>query len=313
MSEARPPRRPPLTGRLLSAGARAGDRLASATGIDQAVEGATEEAIVRALESPAVERAIVRVLESDAAQDAFERTLSSPAVERAAVKVLDSELVDRVWDQLLASDEVQKLIERIAEAPELRQAIAAQGVGFLGDIGRRLRGITERLDHALERVVRRLIGKPRTEPTRNLGILTRGLAFVIDLALLNGALLLTAAVLASIFGTGGGVSTAGFVAGLGTWIIATSTYLFLFWSLAGQTPGMRVLSIRIEADGSPELGPRIARRRLGGTILATIPFGLGFIGILLRDDRCGLPDRRAGTVVVPFDPVAPYSQPHAPE
>ena len=79
-----PRRRPPLPARLLGIGARAGERVASATGIDDAVEGATEEAIVRALESPAVERAIVRVLESEAAQDAFERTLSSPAVERAA-------------------------------------------------------------------------------------------------------------------------------------------------------------------------------------------------------------------------------------
>ena len=132
--------------RLLGAGARGAERVASATGIDEAVERATEEAIVRALESPAVERAIVRVLETEAAQDALERTLSSPAVERAAVKVLDSELVDDVWDQLLASDEAQKLVERIAEAPEIRAAIAAQGVGLIGDIGRQVRRITERLD-----------------------------------------------------------------------------------------------------------------------------------------------------------------------
>ena len=53
--------------------------------------------------------------------------------------MLDSELVDHVWDRLLASDEAQKLIERIAEAPELRAAIAAQGVGLLRDIGRQVR------------------------------------------------------------------------------------------------------------------------------------------------------------------------------
>jgi uncharacterized RDD family membrane protein YckC len=231
------------------------------------------------------------------------------------VKVLDSELVDVVWDRLLASDEAQKLIERIAEAPELRAAIAAQGVGFLSDIGRRVRQIAGRFDLVLERVVRRLVGRPRTEPSENIGLLTRGLALVMDLALINGFFLLTAAVLTWIFGSGGdGVSTAGFVAGLGTWIVVTCAYAFVFWSLAGQTPGMRVLSIRIEADGSPELGPRVARRRLTGTILAAIPFGLGFLGILTRDDRRGLPDRRAGTVVVAVDPaLAPYSQPRAPE
>ena len=121
---------------------------------------------MRALESPAVERAIVRVLESDAAQEAFERTLSSPAVERAAVKVLDSELVDHVWDRLLASDEAQKLVERIAEAPEMRAAIASQGVGLLRDIGRQIRDVAGRLDDGLERIVRRLIGRPRRRADR---------------------------------------------------------------------------------------------------------------------------------------------------
>ena len=146
--------------------------MAAAAGIDEAVERTTEEAIVRALESPAVERAIVRVLESEAAQEALERTLSSPAVERAAVKVLDSELVDHVWDHLLASDEAQKLVERIAEAPEVRAAIAAQGVGLISDLGRQVRGVTQRLDDGLERLVRRLLGKPeRTAPTGRVGLL----------------------------------------------------------------------------------------------------------------------------------------------
>src|SRR5215208_1243897 len=139
-------RRPRLPARLLGAGARAGERVVAAAGIDTAVESATEEAIVRALESPAVERAIVRVLESEAVQDSLERTLSSPAVERAAVKVLDSELVDHVWDRLLASDEAQKLVERIAAAPEVRAAIASQGFGLIDDIGRQIRRISSRLD-----------------------------------------------------------------------------------------------------------------------------------------------------------------------
>ena len=93
-----PGRRPQLPSRLLGIGARGAERMAAATGIDDAVERTTEEAIVRALESPAVERAIIRVLESEA-QDALERTLSSPAVERAAVKVLD-----RSWSTTSGTD-----------------------------------------------------------------------------------------------------------------------------------------------------------------------------------------------------------------
>ena len=302
-------RPPPLPGRLLGVGARGARAVAGATGLDQVAERTTEEAIVRALESPAVERAIIRVLESEAAQDALERTLSSPAAERAAVKVLDSELVDHVWDRLLASDEVQKLVERIAEAPEVRAAIASQGVGLVDDLGRQIREIAGRFDDALERIVRRIAGRPRTAPTRAVGLVTRALAFLLDGAILNGAFLGLAAVLAALF-SGDGVSGTGVAFGVGAWIVAGSAYLLTFWSLAGQTPGMRFLSIRIEADGSRRLGLSRARRRLVGTVLALIPFGLGFLGVITRDDRRGFADRHAGTEVVRVDPtVAPWSAP----
>ena len=308
-----PRRRPPLPARLLGIGARGAERVASATGIDDAVEGATEEAIVRALESPAVEQAIVRVLESDEAQAAFERTLSSPAVERAAVRVLDSQLVDHVWDHLLDSDEAQKLIERIAEAPELRAAIAAQGVGLLRDIGRQVRDFAMRIDDGLERIVRRLIGRPRRQPTDHIGLITRAVAMLLDGAILNVIFLGTAALLglvASALGDPSGVSTAGIVFGVGSWILFGSLYLLTFWATAGQTPGMRLISIRIEDhDGSPRLGIHRARRRLFGLILALIPFGLGLLGVLTHDDRRGFWDRRAGTDVVPAHLLSPLVSP----
>ncbi len=307
-----------MPARLLGAGARAGERVAAATGIDGAVEGATEEAIVRALESPAVERAIVRVLESDEAQAAFERTLSSPAVERAAVQVLDSSLVDHVWDRLLDSDEVQKLIERIAEAPEIRQAIAAQGVGLLRDIGRQVRDLAMRFDDGLERVFRRVIGRPRREPTNHVGLITRGLAMLIDGLILNGIFLGVAALVgfvASALGDPNGVSTFGIVFGFGAWILFGSIYLLTFWATAGETPGMRLLSIRIsDDDGTPRLGFRGARRRLVGLVLALIPFGLGALGLLTRDDRRGFWDRRVGTDVIAADPLSQAaSRAHAAE
>ena len=67
---------------------------------------------------------------------------------------------------------------------------------------------------------------------------------------------------------------------------------------------MRFLSIRIEHQGSPRLGPRVARRRLVGLVLAVIPFGLGFLGIVTRDDQRGFQDRLADTDVVRVDPAA---------
>jgi uncharacterized RDD family membrane protein YckC len=309
-----PRRRPPLPARLLGIGARAGERVAEATGIDDALESATEEAIVRALESPAVERAIVRVLESDAAQEAFERTLSSPAVERAAERVLDSELVDHVWDRLLASEEAQKLVERIAEAPEVRAAIASQGVGLLDDLGRQIRRIADRFDDAIERFVRRrFLKREPQEKDAGVGLATRGVAFVFDGAILNGIFLGTAAILAALFG-GDGLSGTGWVVGAVGWVLFGGVYLFTFWSLAGQTPGMRILSIRVERNGDRRLGPRVARRRVTGTFLGLIPFGLGYLGVITRDDHRSFADRHAGTDVVRVDPgPAPYSQPSTSE
>jgi len=309
MSEARPPggRRPALPARLLGAGARAGERVASATGLDAAVEVATEEAIVRALESPAVQRAIIRVLESEEAQESFGRTISSPAVGRAAAKALDSDVVNQAWDRLLDSEEVQSLIERIAEAPEIRAAIASQGASLIGDLGRQIRRIADRLDGGLERVVRRLVGKPRTAPVDSVGLVSRGIAFLIDGAILNGAFLAAAAVISALFGSDG-LSTAGWVFGAAAWLFFGGLYLFTFWSLAGQTPGMRFLSIRIVHQGSHVLGPRVARRRLFGLVVAIIPFGLGLLGIVTRDNQRGFQDRHADTDVVRVDPVTRYAR-----
>src|SRR5690349_2514309 len=172
----------PIGARLLGGGARGARRVAEATGVDRALE----EAIVGALESPAVERAIVRVLQGPAVEEAMRGALDSPAVERAIIDAVDSQMVDRVWQRILASDEAQKLVERIAQAPEVRAAIASQGVGFLDDIRREIGKVARRIDGGIERIARRLFRRPqRTEQTECAGAFTRALAFALDLGVLN--------------------------------------------------------------------------------------------------------------------------------
>ena len=141
---------------------------------------------MRALESPAVSQALVRVLEGPAIEEAVERLLASPAVERAAISAIDSPLVDKVWDHLLKSDEAQKLVERVAEAPEVRAAITQQGFGLLEDIGRQIRRIAHHLDGAAEGLARRLTFRgdsAKPEQSDNAGLVTRALAAVVDGAL----------------------------------------------------------------------------------------------------------------------------------
>ena len=107
-------------------------------------------------------------------------------------------MVDEVWRRLLASEEAQRLVERIAEAPELRAAISAQSVGFIEDVGHTIGDATRRLDGVIERVARRvLFRKRRSEPTERAGALTRGLAFGLDLLIVNLAFSGLAAIVAS--------------------------------------------------------------------------------------------------------------------
>jgi len=314
--EPRRPRSRSPAARALGAGARGAGRIAGATGVDKAIEDAAEEAIVRALRSPAVERAIVRVLvEQNAVGRAFEQALTSEQVAEAVVKALDTEVADRVWEEILASPKAQMLVERIAEAPEVRAAIAQQGVGLITDVGRRLTVLTEALDDAAERLVHGMLNRPGHEAeTNQVGLVTRALAAVVDLALIGALFSIASGLLASIVpaatGDGDGLSIWGVLTfGVVGFLIGSAIFV-AFWALVGQTPGMRFLSIHLDADGSQEIGLRRAVRRVVAIPFALLPFGLGFLAILLSPERRGWHDRFAGTTVL-YDEeaaLAPWSQ-----
>jgi uncharacterized RDD family membrane protein YckC len=273
-----------------------------AAGIDRAVETAAEEAMVAAVESEAVERALARVLQGPAVEEAMNSALESDAVKHALIEALDSELVDEVWRRLLASDEVQRLVERIAEAPEIRAAISAQSIGLIEDVGHTIGNGTRRLDGTAERVVRRVtFRRRRSEPTDRAGAVTRGLAFALDALFINlgfSGIAAVGALIASAFtGNGNGVSDFALALGTAAWLTLGGVYLVGFWSLAGQTPGMRFVGIRLDVEGR---GLRFGRsvRRLIGMALAAIPFGLGFLGIFFDERRRAWDDRLSGADVV---------------
>ena len=89
---------------------------------------------------------------------------------------------------------------------------------------------------------------------------------------------------------------------VGSWFaIVGAVYFVLFWSAAGQTPGLRVMRLRVlAADGRP---PSVARSivRLFGLLLAIVPFFAGFLPIVFDRRRRGLADFLAGTTVVYAD------------
>jgi uncharacterized RDD family membrane protein YckC len=138
-------------------------------------------------------------------------------------------------------------------------------------------------------------------PPAYAGIVTRAVAFVIDALLIDlGILVLaggTALVLSVLVPDGVEPGFVGVVIGLGAWGLAAAAYFVAFWTLTGQTIGMRVMRLMVtDAAGTR---PRLARSaiRLAGMWLAAIPFMAGFALILFDGRRQGLHDKLAGTFV----------------
>lgn len=294
-------------------GSSVASRLAAGTGLERAVAGVVEETIVRTVESDAVIQAIERIVEDGRLQAAIERSIDPAMVEDAVRRAISSEVSDRVWEDILASDKAQMLVERVAEAPEVRAAIAQQGFGLITDIGRQVSKITEALDDGLERAAHAIVRRGDHEAeTNQAGLATRATAFAIDAALLFGFLSLVSALFSSIIPTVFGDRADG-LSPLAIVLVALAGFTFgaavfvTFWTLIGQTPGMRFLGIRLQYHGENEIPFRIALVRVLAIPLSVIPFGLGFLAILISPQRRGWHDHIAGTEVVYDEASAPWS------
>ena len=85
---------------------------------------------------------------------------------------------------------------------------------------------------------------------------------------------------------------------IGAWWLIMSAYLACFWTLAAQTPGMRLMHLRVTSLDGRLLGPSRALLRLAGMVLAALPLMAGYALILVDDRRRGLHDRFARTQVL---------------
>jgi uncharacterized RDD family membrane protein YckC len=134
------------------------------------------------------------------------------------------------------------------------------------------------------------------------GIVTRAVAFVADLLILNGVLFGGALVVGLIIEAFGTFTVdfdlEGALLAGATWSVAFATYFTAWWSLTGQTPGMRALGIKVLASTGDRIRPRRGLLRVIGMTLAAIPFFAGYLLILVNDRRRGLHDLIARTVVV---------------
>lgn len=132
------------------------------------------------------------------------------------------------------------------------------------------------------------------------GIATRAIALAVDVLIVQVIVFAGGAVLALIASLVGGLelATGGRILAAVAWASTVCAYFVTFWASVGQTPGMRMMDLRVSAaQGEP---PGVGRSvvRVLGLALAIIPLFAGFLPVLVDDRRRGLHDLLAGTVVL---------------
>ncbi len=132
------------------------------------------------------------------------------------------------------------------------------------------------------------------------GFTTRLVAFVVDVLIVIASIAVMTSVanlLNDVLGFSQITTTLLSVAVAVTSLVFLQTYWIFFWMLAGQTPGKRLMGLRIvKVDGS-RVTISACIRRLVGYYISAILF-LGFLWVLIDGRRQGFHDKLAGTFVL---------------
>jgi hypothetical protein len=104
--------------------------------------------VTRSLAIEAAERAVDQVLRSREVRRILIETLERPELERLLAEALDSRAVDRA---------MAGVIERVADSPEVRRAIAQQSVGLADEVAEQVRTRAAAGDEVAERLAHRLL------------------------------------------------------------------------------------------------------------------------------------------------------------
>ncbi len=277
--------------------------------VDRILAGPLPETVARSLvEHRVAERVVTEALrnEDGRVEELVEALVANPAFERMLRDTLDSKVTSELTDRVLHSPTFEQALGAVLTSPQMRAALTVQSTGLAADVSEGLRRRAVGLDDAIERPPRRWFRRaPRPAPalaggTPYGGAATRGLALAADSAIVALILLLgggLVALVASLVGDVHGGWVAGTLVGV-AWLIVEVVYFVGFWTSAGQTPGMRVLRLRV-VDGRG-LPPGAGRSlvRFAGLLLAIIPCFAGFLPVLVDDRRRALQDYLAGTVVL---------------
>jgi uncharacterized RDD family membrane protein YckC len=265
----------------------------------------------------------------------IDQLLNRVDVDRLLDRVDVDRLLDRVDpDQLLARVDVDALadrmdVQRLVQRAGIPDIVAESTTSMAGSALDLLRRQLLALDVVLTRGVMRILGRddasvpagpaalagdggpahsmpvpnaPVTDVTGHYaGPITRLAAHVLDTAIAGGTFTVASSALLSAL-QAIGVPISDFNRTGALFIAALFTWVFVYWwaatAVAGRTPGMAVVGLRIVSrTGDPVSGHRALLRVL------TLPLsfgllGLGLLGIVFDRERRALHDVVAGSTVV---------------
>lgn len=140
-----------------------------------------------------------------------------------------------------------------------------------------------------------------TAPPQYAGLATRALGLIVDALLIQVVALFvslgTIVVLGILHLPHNVEKLIGLIGGV-VYVLWCIGYFVAFWSGTGQTPGARVMQVRVTAADGGRVKPRRAFLRCIGLLLAALPLFAGYATILFDSRRRGFQDWLARTVVV---------------
>ena len=131
------------------------------------------------------------------------------------------------------------------------------------------------------------------------GLMTRLISWAVDLLLINLVALITglgAELIVGIFPITKNLKPLFLAIAGGVYVIWTAAYFVAFWSVTGQTPGSRLMQVRLVTATGEKVKPVRALVRWVGMNLAMVPLPWGYVPIPLK--RPGFPDWLAHTRVI---------------
>ncbi|MBW3605321.1 MAG: RDD family protein [Actinobacteria bacterium] len=255
-----------------------------------------------------------------------DRLLARVDVDRLLADADVNQLLTRVdVDGLMDRVDVERLVRRAGVPEIVAESTTSVAVSTLDLVRRQLLA----LDVVITRGVMRLLGRDDAAlpagpallagdggPAHSLpvptaavtdvtghyaGPVTRLVAHVLDVAVAAGAFTFTSGALSSLLTTVG-VPVDEITRGGVLFVAAFIAWLFLYWwagtAVAGRTPGMAVVGLRIVTREGLPLSGRRASVRVLVLPLSIALLGLGLIGIVVDRERRGLHDVAAGSTVV---------------